>query len=251
MKNQSSIMLELKDIEIRLKTKTTPLFSKLSLSLKQGEILGIIGSSGSGKSTLINAIMHALPSGFELSGKINITPGTRLALAAQSRNALNPTTKIGRQLSQFIPKKSWFTRNNKEKVHNALAHAQLPYSVAELYPHQLSGGMAKRVLSALAFIQQPDILIADEPSCGINDEYSAPLFQHYQHLAHKDGKTVIIVSHDLSHIIDIADHILVLKNNNNDENTASIEHTTPSHIINGESDAYSQALWHALPKNWN
>lgn len=244
-------MLELKGIEIRLKTKTLPLFSKLSLSLKQGEILGIIGSSGSGKSTLINAIMHALPSEFELSGKINIASGTRLALAAQSRNALNPTTKIGRQLSQFIPKNSWFTHKNKDKVREALTHAQLPFSVAELYPHQLSGGMAKRVLSALAFIQQPGILIADEPSCGINDEYSAPLFQHYQHLAHKDGKTIIIVSHDLSHIIDIADHILVLKNNNDDEDTASIEHTTPSHIINGESNAYSQALWHALPKNWN
>ncbi|MUK93803.1 ATP-binding cassette domain-containing protein [Aliivibrio fischeri] len=250
MKDKNSIVLELKALEIRLTADTTPLFSNLSLSLKQGEILGIIGASGSGKSSLINAIMQALSDDFTLSGEIQIAQGARLALAAQSRNALNPTTKIGQQLSQFIPKNSWLTRKNKDKVREALAHAQLPFSVAELYPYQLSGGMAKRVLSALAFIQQPDILIADEPSCGINDEYSEPLFGHYQHLAHTDGKTVIIVSHDLSHVINIADHILVL-DSSRDGVVPSSEYTTPTHIINGDSNAYSQALWHALPKNWN
>lgn len=245
MNSNVTTQLELRQFSIKLKNVTTPLFSNLSLSLKQGEILAIIGASGSGKSALVRALMQAIPSDFELSGTLSIAPNTRLALVPQSRNALNPTTKIGQQLLPFIPKEKRHHQDDKKKVHDALECAQLPCSVADLYPHQLSGGMAKRVLSALAFIQQPDILIADEPSCGVNDEYSEPLFRYYQTLAHTEKKTVIIVSHDLSHVIDIADRVMVLNDHH------EIEHTTPTDIMNGNSHAYSQALWQALPKNWN
>lgn len=242
-------MIKIIALDIKQKGHSISLLTNLSLSIDKGEVLAIIGASGSGKSVLINTIMNALSSDFSVTGEIHVDPTVRIALVPQHIDALNPTAKIGSQLAQFDPTKKWYQRKNTAAIHKALTFAQLPLSVANLYPYQLSGGMAKRVLSALAFIQNPDVIIADEPSCGINDEYVEPLFQHYQHLAHNEKKGVIIISHDLRHVIDIADRILVL--NNNDENQrSSIEHTTSKDIREGRSQPYSQALWKALPNHW-
>lgn len=244
-------MIKIMSLTIKQKRHPTPLFSDLSLSIHGGEVLAIIGASGSGKSALINAIMNSISPDFTVTGDITINPTTRLALVPQSTNALNPTAKIGTQLAQFSPNKKWYQRKNQSDINNALSLAQLPSSVAQLYPYQLSGGMAKRALSALAFIQQPDVIIADEPGCGINDEFLEPLFQHYKYLAHQQKKGVIIVSHDIKHVLDIADKIVVLQNKDSKDNEYSIEYTTPEKIKQGKSDAYSQALWNALPTNWN
>lgn len=251
MKNKKTAMIDITALDIKQNNHAKSLITNLSLSMNRGEVLAIIGTSGSGKSALINAIMNGLSSDFTVMGDILIHPKTCIALVPQSINALNPTAKIGSQLVQFGPKKKWYQRRNKTAVHHALALAQLPISVANLYPYQLSGGMAKRVLSALAFIQDPDIVIADEPSCGVNDEYAEVLFQHYKQLAHKEKKAVIIVSHDIKYVLDIADHILVLQGIDNQKSLSSIEYTTPKKIKQGNSGPYSQALWQALPKNWN
>ncbi|MGR6860932.1 ATP-binding cassette domain-containing protein [Aliivibrio salmonicida] len=251
MKNKKTAMIHITALDIKQKNHSKSLITELSLSINEGEVLAIIGTSGSGKSALIHAIMNSLSPDFTVTGDILMPPKTRIALVPQSINALNPTAKIGSQLVQFGTRKRWYQRSDNTAVNNALTLAQLPISVANLYPHQLSGGMAKRALSALAFIQQPDIIIADEPSCGINDEYVEPLFQHYKKLAHKYQKTVIIVSHDINHVFDIADHILVLQGVDNQTSLSSMEYTTPKKIKQGKSGPYSQALWHALPKNWN
>lgn len=244
-------MIQIMSLTIKQNCHSAPLFSNLSLSINKREVLAIIGASGCGKSALINVIMNSIPPDFTVTGEIIIQPTARLALVPQSINALNPTAKIGTQLAQFEPKRKWYQRKNNTAIHNALILAQLPLSVAKLYPYQLSGGMAKRALSALAFIQQPDVIIADEPGCGINEEYLEPLFQHYKYLAHKENKVVIIVSHDIKHILDIADKIIVFKNTDDGDHISSIEYTTPEKIKQGNSNAYSQALWHALPKHWN
>ncbi|MDD9178635.1 MULTISPECIES: ATP-binding cassette domain-containing protein [Aliivibrio] len=243
-------MIQISALHIKQKDHQIPLLSNLSLSIDKGEVLAIIGASGCGKSVLINTIMNSLSSDFSVTGEINIDPTVQMALVPQYIGALNPTAKIGSQLAQFDPTKKWYQRKNTTAIHKALTFAQLPQSVASLYPYQLSGGMAKRVLSALAFIQNPDVIIADEPSCGINDEYVEPLFQHYQHLAHNEKKGVIIISHDLKHVIDIADRILVLNNNDDGNQLSSIEYTSPKHIKEGKSQPYSQALWKALPSHW-
>jgi peptide/nickel transport system ATP-binding protein len=251
MKNKKTAMIDITALDIKQNNHAKSLITDLSLSINEGEVLAIIGTSGSGKSALINAIMNSLSADFTVKGNILMPPNTRISLVPQSINALNPTTKIGSQLIQFSPRKKWYQRTDKSLVNNALTLAQLPVSVANLYPHQLSGGMAKRALSALAFIQNPDIIIADEPSCGVNDEFAEALFQHYKQLAHKKKKTVIIVSHDIKYVLDIADHILILQGVDNQESLSSIEYTTPKKITQGNSGSYSQALWKALPKNWN
>jgi len=246
------IALQITNLTIKQCSQIKPLILGLSLTIKKGEVLGIIGTSGSGKSVLINSLIDCLPSVFELSGSIKYDEETRISLVPQSVEALNPTTKIGDQLSQFDPHKKWYHSKNKMLINSALSQAQLPPVVADRYPYQLSGGMAKRVMSALAFIQDTDIIIADEPSCGVNDELAQPLFQHYASLAHgPKKKAIIMVSHDLKHVIDIADRILVLQSTANSDSLSIIEHTTPNEIKQGNSQFYSQALWCALPEHWS
>ncbi len=243
-------IIKITELDIKQKDDSCLLIDKLSLSINRGEVLAIIGTSGSGKSVLINAMMKSLSADFITEGELHIDPTIKIALIPQSSDALNPTAKIGAQLTQLDPMKKWYQRKNQSTINSALNWAQLPISVANLYPYQLSGGMAKRALSALAFIQNPDVIIADEPSCGLNNEYAQSLFQHYKFLAQRENKSVIIISHDLKHVIDIADRILVL-NSHYENKKPTIEHTTPDAIKQGMSQSYSQALWKALPSYWN
>ena len=231
------------------------LLNNISFTARRGECLGIIGASGSGKSILANALLRSLPVDFKQTGDIHFaTPEySSLAIVAQAASVLNPSSKIKSQLSQMIKNagcKHSSSHNNQQRLQVSLAQASISDSVLPLYPYQLSGGMAKRVLTALALVQDSHFVVADEPTCGLDLSRATAVFKQLANLCKGDSnsatqaKGVIIISHDLLGLSKIADRILVLRNGE------IVDQTTPALINQGIATQYTLGLWRAHPANW-
>lgn len=241
---------------LTIENKRHRLLTDASFSVKRGECLAIIGASGSGKSILANAMLESLPKGFKQTGNIRFNdPGhSEIAIVAQGATALNPTSRVRSHLVQQLTKRwSPWRRYSKQsgsdsRLDHSLQQASLTKSILPLYPYQLSGGMAKRVLTALALIQDTSFIIADEPTCGLELKSSEAVFKELAALRYNektgDKKGVLIISHDLPGVVEVADRILVLKDG------CIVDETTPRSIKLGLAKGYTQALWQASPANW-
>lgn len=175
----------------------------LSLSLARGELLGLVGGSGAGKSLVAEAVMGALPRNAEISGEIRAQG--RLALAPQGIEALDPLARIGAQIRRFAR-----LAGRRADPAALCAALDLPQEALEAYPHELSGGMAKRALLATALAAEPDHLLADEPTLGLDPETADRVMALLGRLA-AEGRGVLVVSHDLPRLVSVAGRILVLR----------------------------------------
>jgi peptide/nickel transport system ATP-binding protein len=223
--------------ELSIRSDAFCLLSPLSFSLKKGEVLGVIGTSGSGKSLLAQALMGQVPSGFRLSGSVMSQPNTQRALAAQSASVLDPLRRISSQLRHASRRAAKCTSARKQ-------YFSLSRAITERHRHQLSGGMAKRALMALACWQSSEIIIADEPCCGLDIEAAKAIYQHLDYLAHDEQLAVMVISHNLRQLLHIADRILVLCDGQ------FVEMTTAEHIRTGACHEYTRRFWAALPEHW-
>ncbi len=251
-------MLEINNLSISftqyqrgLKQNTLQVISDLSMSVKEGEILAVIGSSGSGKSLLAHAILGILPKNAITSGSIlykgeKLTPqmqkklrGKEITLIPQSVNFLNPLMRIGAQV--YSPDDS----NWKEKQEKIFARYSLDSKVGRLFPFQLSGGMLRRVLVASAVVGGAKLIIADEPTPGLHPEVLQETLLHLRELA-DEGCAVILITHDIGPALDIADNVAVLY-------SGTVVEIAPSKDFTGNGELlghpYAKALWSALPQN--
>ena len=232
--------------------KGLKVISDLSISLYRGEILAIAGSSGSGKSLLAHAIMGLLPSNATISGSMQfdgreLTPklqkmlrGKEIALVPQSVAYLDPLMQVGAQVRGT--KKGGKIRQAQRKI---FQRYELENTVDRLYPFQLSGGMARRVLVSTAVISEADLIIADEPTPGMNVDQAMEALQTFRELA-DTGKAVILITHDIDLAFSIADKIAVFYAG------TTVEIAPSEDFITGPSalrHPYSKALWKALPQN--
>lgn len=230
---------------LTIKNHHQQLLSCADFTLQRGECVAIIGASGSGKSILANALLESLPKGFTQTGSVQFQDPNhnKIAIVSQRATALNPSSRVRSQLQQYN-----IQSKVKGRLIESLQQASLTESVLPLYPHQLSGGMAKRVLTAMALIQDSDFIIADEPTCGLEFQRTQAVFQELASLCQKQKsgakKGVLLISHDLPAVIEVADRILVLKDG------SIVDHTTPLAIKQGVAGNYTQALWQASPVNW-
>ncbi len=210
------------------------LLSPLSFELTAGQLTGVIGASGSGKSLLAQALLGSAPRGFTLSGEVSLPQGKRVALSAQSASVLDPLRTV---ISQLMRRLSPGTSKR---------NAPLPVSrkIAACYPHQLSGGMTKKALLAQASWQQTAFIVADEPCCGLDAFSATELYRYLAKLASEERRGVLVISHNLKHLLTVADDILVLKEGR------LVEKTTPEKIFMGLCAPYTYALWQAIPGNW-
>ncbi len=217
----------------------------LYFTLRRGEILGIVGESGSGKSLTVYTVMGLMKENAEITtGSISFDGceltaisdeeyeklrGSEMSIIFQEpMSALNPVKTIGWQLEEAIrlhdPLVS--AKDRKSRAIEALAETELddPEEVYSEYPHQLSGGMRQRVLIAMAMINRPKLLIADEPTTALDAAIQAGILSMIGRLAAKNQTAVILVSHDLSVIRSICSNILVMLDGNIVEkgNTAMI-----------------------------
>ena len=224
---------------------------KMDLSVRAGEIVAVVGSSGSGKSLLAHAIMGILPYNSAMDGEIRFlgTPltaervkklrGHEIVFVPQSVSYLDPLMKIGAQADGH--KKPKPTQQRKR----LFERLNLPERTEQLYPFQLSGGMARRVLVSTALITDAQLIIADEPTPGMSLDQALEALKMFREMA-DEGKAVILITHDIDLAFEFADRVAVFY-------AGTTVETAPAADFKAGPDAlrhpYSKALWIALPQN--
>lgn len=223
--------------------------SSLDVEINAGEIVAIIGSSGSGKSLLAHAILGILPPNAFVTGNIyyrgeQLTPqrltelrGTGIALIPQSVNFLDPLMTVGKQVKG--------KNHSMDEVEAVFRRYNLAPEVMRMYPFELSGGMARRVLVAAAVISGAPLIIADEPTPGLSETLAQEALSHLRELAGK-GAAVMLITHDLRMALEVSDKIAIFYAG------LTLEIALRSDFDNGGAGLrhpYTRALWRALPQN--
>lgn len=224
----------------------------LQLSIGAGEVVAVIGASGSGKSLLAHAIMGILPGNATMSGTIRYRGealterrlaalrGRELALVPQSVNYLDPLMRVGDQVQGAAPGRAAASRLRK-----VFERYQLAARVERLFPFQLSGGMARRVLVSTATIASPQLIIADEPTPGLHPAAVRETLGRFRELA-DEGCGVLLISHDIESALWIADKVAVLYAGTIVELALKNDFAADGGLLR---HPYSRALWRSLPQN--
>lgn len=238
-----NLSIEFKEYRRGLHETRATVIKELDIVVQKGEILAVVGASGSGKTLLASAILGLLPENAFLQGNIkfkgveiteeNIESfrGQHITLIPQSINALNPLKKTGKQVNA-----------NFHQIFNRL---QLSEQAGNYYPFQLSGGMARRVLAASAFASSAELIIADEPTPGL-DPVALKETIHFLKELSTEGRGIILITHDIETALLIADRIAVFYGGQVVEITRASSFTGQGKELR---HPYTKALWKALPQN--
>lgn len=258
------------------KVEETEVVHGLDMSVESGRITAVVGASGSGKSLLAHAIMGILPGNAITRGTMTYNGslldevkkaelrGNKLALIPQSVQYLDPLMKVGEQVSYSFQADQAHKQVHSHEEHKAgsssrsirkrLTAKRLPalfqtyglaHEVKDLYPFELSGGMARRVLLSIATAGDTELIVADEPTPGIHVEALSDTLKHFRAIADQ-GTGILWITHDISSALQIADEIIIFYAGTN------VEKARPSDFIGGGErlrHPYSKALWNALPEN--
>ena len=227
----------------------------LTLDVGRGEVVALFGASGAGKSLFAHAVLGLLPPNAVVAGSIRFEGerldarriaalrGRRIALVPQSLSHLDPLATIGRQIA-------WAARRAGRRgfaqgdAAAALDRFGLDGSVLASHPHTLSGGMARRVMLAIASVGDPDLIIADEPTNGLDPDNADKVFGFLRGFA-DEGRGVVVISHDLAAAVASADRVAVLR----DGALVAVESAATFRDGGDGLSPYALALWRALPQH--
>jgi oligopeptide transport system ATP-binding protein len=228
-----SSLLQIEDLCVHFNTQegVVRAVDGVSLSLEAGQTLAVVGESGSGKSTLALAIMGLVPesAGTVMGGDVRLegvsilgmtekerraVRGDRIAMVFQEpTTSLNPVYRVGRQVAEPL------------RVHKSMGRARARLEAVELlrrvgipepesrvrcYPHEFSGGMCQRAVIAMAVACEPEVLIADEPMTALDMTTQAQILELLKEIRERSGTAILLVTHDLGVVADMADHVLVM-----------------------------------------
>ena len=257
-------LLEVKKLNVSFKTgkDVIKVVSDLSLSVNEGERLGIVGESGSGKSVTSLAIMQLLPANTEtVTGEI-LFNGENLLEAGDTKmqsirgnhismifqepmTSLNPIHTCGKQIAESVLLHSNATK--KEAYGRALELLKLcgipaPEQRMKEYPHQLSGGMRQRIMIAIALACDPELLIADEPTTALDVTIQAQILELMKKLGDDRKLATIMITHDLGIVYDFCDRVIVVY-------TGEVVEAAPVHeLFDNPQHPYTKGLIAALPQ---
>ncbi len=258
-KTEATPVLEVKELSVSftqyaggLRQRNLKVITGLDVTIKEGEILAVVGSSGSGKSLLAHAVLGILPGNARVTGSMNYhgqeltrkrqeaIRGNKIALIPQSVNYLDPLMQVGTQVRSSVR-----TGDKAAAQRQVFARYQLDEKAEKLYPFQLSGGMARRILVSTAVVSGSKLVIADEPTPGLHPKVVKETLNHLRQLA-DNGCAVMLITHDITAALNIAERIAVFYAGSTVENAPVSDFTG-----NGETlrHPYSKALWQALPQN--
>jgi peptide/nickel transport system ATP-binding protein len=249
-------LLEVKDLT--LKIGPYPILRDIDLTVDAGQVLGIIGESGSGKSMTALSIMQLLPrlsrnggsvrlDGVELLGKpeaemVQIRGRDTGMVFQEPMTALNPVKTIGAQVAETVLVHGKAPRDEAIRIAGeTLERVGLPASRFPLdrYPHELSGGQRQRVVIAMAIALRPRLLIADEPTTALDVTTQAQILKLLQKLVDEDGMGLILITHDLAVVADIADKVAIMRQGEVVESGPTLE------VFRTLRHPYSKALFEA------
>ena len=232
----------------------------IDLSIAEGEVLGLVGESGSGKSITSLALMGLLPPNARVSGEVKFDGrdvlrasaeelrqmrGTRMAMIFQEpMTALNPVMRIGDQVAEAVLAHGTSNkRDSAEKAMQALRDVAIPDVDRRYrdYPHQLSGGQRQRVMIAMAIVNRPALLIADEPTTALDVTVQAQILELLAELRRKFRLAMLFISHDLAVVSQVSDRTAVMLGGN------IVETGNSEAIFRNPHHAYTVGLLNSVP----
>ncbi|WP_165049207.1 MULTISPECIES: ATP-binding cassette domain-containing protein [unclassified Adlercreutzia] len=233
---------------------------RLSISVHAGEIVAVVGASGSGKSLLADAVMGLFEPNATVTGRIWFdgepmdaaalarVRGRGIALVPQSVASLDPLMKVGAFVRGAACGRGRARREDAaqraRRQRELFARYGLAPEVEDLYPHELSGGMARRVLLCCALMDAPRVIVADEPTPGLDLELAVRAMDDFRAFADAGGG-VMLITHDIELALRVADRVAVFKDGTVVEETAVANFAAPELL----EHPFSRALWHALPEH--
>lgn len=265
IKNMSTDLLEIENLSLQFCAANgpVPILDNVSTSLGKGQILGVIGESGAGKSTLGNAVIGLLGPQFKrTSGSIRFAGqileginaheethirGRRISAIFQDHTAsLDPLMSIGAQLNETISlfqkglSRGALRKRGIEILERVgIPHPELRYND---YPHQFSGGQRQRIVIAIALAGSPEIIIADEPTSALDATVQKQILALLRKLVDETEVSIILVTHDMGVIAEIADKVLVMRHGR------VVEQNQTSAILDAPQDDYTRQLLAAVPR---
>ena len=221
-------LLEIEGLDLDI--HGTPILRGVSFTVEPGQIVGVIGESGSGKSMTAFAVMQLLPEGAMCRGRVLLNGHDMLGLGERAlcrlrgnevgmvfqepMTALNPIKPIGVQVAETILiHEDVSKREAMKRAREALNRCELPEDKFPMsrYPHELSGGQRQRVVIAMAIALRPKLLIADEPTTALDVTTQAEILLLLKRLVQEDGMGLMLITHDLAVVADMADEIVIMR----------------------------------------
>lgn len=268
MKSQDSI-LELHDVNVKFDVENGSLhiLRDVSLSVPKGSFLCVVGESGCGKSVTAQSIVQLLPdNGGVSSGHIYFKDGAetvevntlekygtqmrairggKIGMIFQDNlSSLNPAHKVGRQVGEGLAQHTDLSKEEiKERVIDLFKKLGIPDPVRryDAYPHEFSGGMRQRVMIAIATICQPELVIADEPTTALDVTIQAQIMTLLKELQKVEGKTFILITHNMALVSEVADHVAVMYLGR------VVEYGTVDQVLRSPKHPYTRALLESVP----
>lgn len=237
----------------KAKQRMVKVVDDLHVSVHAGEIVAVVGASGSGKTLLADAIMGLFEPNAEVRGAIwfdgqqmdatslEQVRGHGISLVPQSVNHLNPLMRVGKQVEGFSGEDPAVRAAKRKEL---FARYGLDESVAQMYPHELSGGMARRILLCCALIDSPKLIVADEPTPGLDLDLAVKAMEDFRAFANQGGG-VLLITHDIELALRAADRVAVFKDG------TVVEEVPVARFASAETleHPFSRQLWHALPEH--
>ena len=259
-------LLEIRGLTAGLQGRrtVTQVVSKVDLDVEAGEILGVVGESGCGKSTLATAIMRLLvmPQVLQAgSAVLRLHDGSKHDLLGISEselrqlrwrhlsyipqgsmNSLNPVMRVERQMTDALLQRGQSRKEARDRAVAALELVNLEPRLLDSYPHELSGGMRQRVIIAAAISMHPSLIVADELTTALDVVTQRQILQELAAIRDELGATIIIITHDMGVIAQIADRVAVMYAGK------IVEIGTVNDIFEGPLHPYSQGLIASIPR---
>ncbi|WP_321832386.1 ABC transporter ATP-binding protein [Thalassovita sp.] len=255
-------LLDVENLRVSFPTPTGPVEVVKGLNLSLGrERLGIVGESGSGKSMTGRAILRLIRKpgkmtadrlafdGVELQGlsesKMRDLRGARISMIMQDpKFSLNPVMTIGYQIAEALKAHESLSRRDVQaRVIEMLQAVRIndPEQVAQMYPHQVSGGMGQRIMIAMMLIPRPDLLIADEPTSALDVSVQGQVLDLIDELVREKGMGLILISHDLNLVARYCDRIMVM-------HAGQVVETCAAKDLHKAQHPYTRGLLAAVPQ---
>ncbi|RQX55053.1 glutathione ABC transporter ATP-binding protein, partial [Micromonospora chalcea] len=254
------LSIENLSVTIRRPGRQVAALSGVTFAVRPGEVVGLVGESGGGKSMVARAIVGLLPGGSHATGRVlcgdsDVLRMDDAALAAHRgrgvaicfqnpRGALSPTRTIGKQLVDRLATHQDMSGDRAREAARELFEAvgiRSPQRRLDAYAHELSGGMAQRVMISLATGCAPDLLIADEPTTGLDVTLTREILRQFRHAADTDGRGVLLISHDLASIAEVCDRVVVLYAG------TVVESGPAAQVLREPAHPYTRALLRSVP----
>ncbi len=264
MMDNNNSLLEIEGLKVEFKTRQgiAKVLEGVNFSLEPGKTLGIVGESGCGKSMTALSIMRLvpIPPGNISAGSIRFK-GEDLLRATEKRmrevrgkdismifqepmTSLNPVYSIGDQIAETVRLHEGLSRKDAfARAIEMLRAVNIPAAEKRVreFPHQMSGGMRQRVMIAMALACQPSVLIADEPTTALDVTVQAQVFDLLKELQKKTGTTIILITHDMGAIAEMADRVMVMYAGR------AVEEGTNEEILTNPKHPYTRGLIACVP----